>query len=398
MESHKKGSLLGAIMLIAGCCVGAGMLGLPVMSAVTGFQPSLLMFVLGWLFMTTTALLLLEVNLWFKEDVSLISMSGRTLGIAGKITSWCCFLFLFYALGVAYIAASGELLADFAYRYGHMVIPHWVGSSFICLLFGLFVYLGTASVDKFNRILMFGLIAAYLFLVVLGSPHVERQNLEFKDWSTALLVLPIMIISFGFHNMIPSLKTYLHGDTKKLRLTVILGGLIPLTIYILWEWLILGIIPANTSHNFAEIMDKGNMATDLLMDTVGSLWVVDATQFFALFAILTSFLGNSLSFVDFLADGLSIKKDVKGKALLSALVILPPFILSFIYPKIFLIALNAAGAFGAVILFGILPALMVWMGRYHKGLKGEWQVPGGRLLLGSVILFSMIIMGLQFVN
>lgn len=395
METKGKGSLFGAIMLIAGCCIGAGMLGLPVMSAVTGFKPSLLMFVFGWMFMTLTALLLLEVNLWFSNDVSLISMAGKTLGVAGKVVSWGCFLFLFYALGVAYIAASGGLLSEFALRYFGASLPNWVGSLVICLIFGVFLYLGTGAVDKFNRLLMVGLIASYLFLVVLGSPYVESRNLEFRDWSTAMLVLPIIIISFGFHNMIPSLKTYLNGDVNKLKWAVILGGAIPLIIYIVWEWLILGIIPANGHENYLEILDKGEMATDALQNAVGSLKVVDAAQFFALFAILTSFLGNSLSFVDFLSDGLRIRKDVQGKIFLCCLVILPPFLLSLLYPHLFLIALNFAGAFGAVVLFGILPALMVWAGRYHQHLEAKWRVPGGRLLLICVILFSIIIMGLQ---
>ncbi len=59
--SH-SGSVLGGVLLVTGCCIGAGMLGLPVMSALTGFYPTLAMFIVGWLFMAVTGLLLLEVN------------------------------------------------------------------------------------------------------------------------------------------------------------------------------------------------------------------------------------------------------------------------------------------------------------------------------------------------
>jgi hypothetical protein len=54
------------------------------------------------------------------------------------------------------------------------------------------------------------------------------------------------------------------------------------------------------------------------------------------------------------------------------------------------LALNYAGAFGAVILFGILPALMVWSGRYIKGISGEKIVPGGKITLGAIILFAAV--------
>jgi multidrug efflux pump subunit AcrA (membrane-fusion protein) len=60
--------------------------------------------------MVSTGLLLLEVNLWFKDEVSIISMADRTLGTVGKIIGWAGFLFLFYGLMVAYISGTGELL------------------------------------------------------------------------------------------------------------------------------------------------------------------------------------------------------------------------------------------------------------------------------------------------
>lgn len=398
-HSSPAGSVPGAILLISGCCIGAGMLGLPVMSAITGFEPSLVMFILSWLFMTTTALLLLEVNLWFTDEVSIISMAGRTLGIGGKVVAWLCFAFLFYALGVAYIAGSGELISAFVTETTGYHLLNWVGSLAVSVLFGACVYLGTHTVDMFNRILMVGLVLTYLLLVVLGAPHVDPEYFKHKDWSVAVMVLPVMIIAFGFHNMIPSLTTYLKGDAKRLRLAIICGSAIPLVIYLIWEWLILGLVPVHGEGGFLQVLEEGNMATDVLKTAVGSLWVVDIAQYFAFFAILTSFLGNSLSFVDFLADGLQVKKDRLGKLWLCLLVIGPPFILAFVYPRIFLSALNYAGAFGAMILFGILPAAMVWAGRYHKNLgHSRTMVPGGKATLLLIILFACVIMALQFVD
>lgn len=396
--ANDRGSLFGAMLLIAGCCIGAGMLGLPVISSVAGFKPSLTMFVFSWLFMMTTALLLLEVNLWFKNDVSLITMAGRTLGNWGKAIAWACFAFLFYALGVAYIAGSGELIVSFINAFAPVHLPSWVGGLAVSLIFGGFVYLGTFAVDLFNRILMAGLVITYFLLVALGAPHVDSANLAYQNWSVIALIAPVMIISFGFHNMIPSLTTYLKGDIKRLRLAIILGSSLPLLIYIVWEWLILGLVPPESGEGFQQVVDQGLMATEILKQAAGSLWVGEVAQYFAFFAIITSFLGNSLSFVDFLADGLQVKKDARGKLLLCLLVIGPPFILSLVYPRIFLLALNYAGAFGAVILFGILPALMVWSGRYIKGIKGTRIVPGGKLVLGAVILFALWVFGMQLME
>lgn len=398
IQVKKAGSAFGAVLLITGCCIGAGMLGLPVISAVTGFKPSLLMFLLSWAFMMTTALLLLEVNLWFTDEVSIISMARRTLGKGGEAVAWLCFLFLFYALGVAYIAGSGELIASFIQKAFGVNIPQWGGSLIIGVIFGGFVYFGTLAVDLFNRLLMSGLVLTYVLLVILGAPHVDANNLQYQNWSAAPLVLPVMIISFGFHNLIPSLTTYLKGDAKRLKLAVIAGSCLALAIYLIWEWLILGLVPFNGAEGFSKVMDEGSMATDILKKAAGAAWIVDVAQYFAFFAIVTSFLGNSLSFVDFLSDGFKIKKDAFGKLCLCLLVIVPPFVLALIYPRIFLMALNYAGAFGAVILFGILPVLMVWSGRYQKGLGDKRLVPGGKVVLFGIIAFALWIMGMQLIN
>lgn len=398
-KSEKSGSLPGAILLIAGCCIGAGMLGLPVVSALAGFNPSLLMFLLSWLFMTSTAFLLLEVNLQFTGDANIISMAERTLGYAGKLTAWICFLFLFYAIGVAYLAGCGELIADFVLENFQLAIPHWAGMFAVSLLFGGFVYLGTHAVDLFNRLLMVGLASSYLMLVGRGVPYIKMENLLHNDWSVAALILPIMIISFGFHNLIPSLTTYLNRDRKRLRLAILCGSVLPLCIYLIWEWLILGLVPVHGQDGFLAVLERGDLATDILQNTTGSSSVLQIAQYFALFALLTSFLGNSLSFVDFLADGWRIQKKGGKKFFLCLMVIVPPLLLACAYPHLFLTALHYAGAFGAVILFGILPALMAWSVRYsqNRGIQ-KAILPGGKVVLVSIILFALFIIGLQFVE
>jgi tyrosine-specific transport protein len=400
-KAENAGSLPGAILLIAGCCIGAGMLGVPVVSALAGFKPSLCMFLVSWLFMTATALLLLEVTLSFREEVNLVTMAEKCLGWPGKWAAWACFLFLFYALGVAYLAGSGELVSDFISENFQMKVPHIVGTVAVSILFGGFVYAGTHAVDLFNRLLMAGLAASYLLLVEQGLPHIHMENLRHSNWSVALFILPILLISFGFHNLIPSLTYYLQRDARRLRLAVLCGSAIPLLIYLVWEWLILGLVPIYGQGGFLEILEKGQLATDILREKTGSLKIVQTAQYFALFAILTSFLGNSLSFVDFLADGWHVKKEGIRKLLLCAAVVVPPFVMAYAYPNIFLTALHYAGAFGAVILFGILPALMVWSVRYRRPETRnsiQQMLPGGKAALLCIILFALVVIGLQFVE
>jgi tyrosine-specific transport protein len=394
-NEETRGSLLGSTLLIAGSCIGIGTLGLPVNTAQAGFQPAVVMFLISWLFMMSTGLLLLEVNLYFKEDVNLITMVDRTLGKIGQAVTWFLFLFLFYSIMVAYSSGSGELVTDFVEGAFSVVIPKWVGSIGFVTVLGVMVYFGAFAVDRLNRILMGGLILTYFMLVMAGVPHVRREFLSYVDWSQCIWAIPVMIISFGYHNLIPSLTTYLDFDAKRMRLSIILGSAIPLVGYLIWEWIILGIIP---HEEFATALEQGNMITHTLKSVVGRAWIADIMEYFAFFAIVTSFLGVALSFVDFLADGLHIKKNRNGKVIVCFLALGPPLFFSILYPKIFIEALNYAGGFGAVILFGVLPALMVWVGRYRKKLWSDKILPGGKASLLLIILFGSTVFVLQLIN
>lgn len=390
----KKGSVLGAILLVSGCCIGAGMLGLPILSLNAGFLPSLAMFFLVWLFMASTGLLLLEATLWFQGEIHVVSMADRLLGATGRILTWLLFIFLFYSVTIAYLSGSGHLLSDFSEDFFGYRLSHGTSSVLFSLFFGILLYLGTFAVDHVNRWLMGGLIASYLLLIFGGLPEIKTSLLTHKNWNASLFTIPILVISFGYHNLIPTLTTYLQRNIKALRMTILIGSALPLVVYILWQALILGIVPVD--QTMQQAIDKGEMATEALKRAVGSSWVLDVAEYFAFFSIITSFLAVSLSVLDFLADGLKIEKKGKGKAFLCFLVLIPPLLFSLYSPNLFLSALNYAGGYGAVALFGIIPVLMIWTGRYRMQIKGEQVLPGGKLSLLLIFAMSVSIMLIQY--
>lgn len=394
----QNGSVLGGVLLVSGCCIGAGMLGIPLASALGGFKPTILLFIISWLFMCCTGLLLLEVNLRFNREVNIISMAQETLGTIGKYLAGGLFLFLFYSLMVAYLDGCGAILVGLLKDATNIDLPPVSGTILSGIILGLVLFAGTRAVDYLNRFLMIGLIISYVALVAMGIEQVNVEYFSYERWGTAFFALPAMVISFGFHNLVPSLTTYLNRDVSRLRKVFIIGSAIPLVVYLIWEAVILGIVPVEGPNGFIQSVTNGDMITKTLRNTVGSAWVVNFTEYFGFFAIFTSFLAVGLSFVDFLRDGLKLKNNHTGKFIACILVIVPPFILGLIYPNIFLVALNYAGAFGAVILFGLLPAIMVWKGRYYSKDHENELVPGGKFLLLFVILFSFFVMGVQLTH
>lgn len=385
----KQGSVFGGMLLLAGSCIGAGMLGLPIMTGLSGFYPSLVAFFGAWAFMTLTGLLLVETNGWFVKKVNLITMVGRTLGKPGKVACWILYLFLFYSLLLAYISGIGSLFSKILEQYFHIAFPDWGGSLFFVILFGWVVYLGTRPVDLWNRILMVGKIASFFGLIYLGTRYVQPQLLERSAPELVIFALPILVISFGFHNMIPTLTSYLQGNLKRVRLTIILGGLFALVVYLIWQIIVLGIVPLEGPSGLLNSLKEGQEASQALIGVMGTSWVSYFATFLAFFAILTSFLAQALSLSHFLADGLKVSYKRHEELWLIVLTLLPPLLLAILYPNIFLKALNFAGGFCAVLLFGIMPVMMVWKGRYKKEIETSYRVFGGKPLL--VILFLIAI-------
>ncbi|MDN3507804.1 MAG: aromatic amino acid transport family protein, partial [Simkaniaceae bacterium] len=190
MSEKHQGSVFGGMLLTAGSCIGAGMLALPILTGVAGFFPTMVMFFIAWLFMTSTAFLLIEVNSWFEGPVNLLSMVGKTLGKFGQLISWFLYLFLFYALLVAYMSDSGNHVSLFFKNVMPFTIPDWGGSLFFVIFFGWLVYLGTRTVDMANRWLMAGKIVAYLCLIIFGIKFVKPAQLAYSDVKYTFFAVP----------------------------------------------------------------------------------------------------------------------------------------------------------------------------------------------------------------
>lgn len=374
-------NLLSAIFLVAGTCIGGGMLALPVATGLAGFIPSLAVMLLAWLMMTLTALLLLEVSLWMEEGVHVITMSSRILGPFGKAVSWVLYLFICYASLVAYTAGGGVQIAS------SLGITKGLGSVIFVLLFGSVIYLGSRAVGRVNAVLFIAMIAAYFALVGMGLDEVKPSQLLHRDWPIAWMALPLLLTSFSFQTMVPSLTPYLKRNAKGLRRAIIYGTGVALLVYVIWQAIILGIVPIQGKEGLLDALSKGEPATEFLTIHVHGPYLALVAEYFAFFALVTSFLGIALGLFDFLSDGLHIKESGFGQLFLAFLVAVPTLFFANFFERAFIVALDASGGFGDAILNGIIPCLMVWIGRYRLGYKGIEMVKGGKPALFLILCF-----------
>lgn len=395
-ENSPKSQLLPAMLLVAGTSIGGGMLALPVATGISGFFPSLLVMIVCWLAMTATGLMLVEVSLWLHEGSHMISMSGKMLGNPGRVISWILYLFICYASIIAYTAGGGMQIAESIRAVFGIELNRMVSCLLFFFLFGLFVDFGAKIVGRVNSILFFGMLGAYFLVIGLGASEVKFENLFHKNWSTTFLGIPLILTSFSFQTMVPSLTPYLNRNPKLLRLCVIGGTTITLLVYIVWQWLVLGIVPAKGEDGLIQALNEGAIATNFINKSAASSYVIVIAGFFAFFALVTSFLGMSLGLFDFLSDGLGIQKKGWGRAKLGLIIAVPTLFFAIYFERAFLVAMDASGGYGDTILNGILPALMVWVGRYRKNLPGSMGWIGSRPFLIFVILFFFLSLSIEF--
>jgi tyrosine-specific transport protein len=386
MELSRGGNVFGASLLIAGTAIGGGMLALPVLTANGGFVPAVTFYILCWLFMASTGLLLMEVFLWSQEEINLVSMAKMTLGTSGKVIAWILYLFLFYSLTVAYISGGGDLVDDLFKALGKKDFVLWGGPLLFVLVLAPFVAMGAKAVDRINILLMAGLIFSFLIFVVLGINHIETHLLTRMQWPLILVATPVMFTAFAFQGIVPTITNYLNRNPGKVKKAIVIGSFIPLVAYVIWEALILGVVPLQE----LEIAKRQNLSAVAPLKNILHLpWLYRVGEFFAFFTIATSFLGVTLGMLDFLADGLKIKKNLSGRLRLALLIYLPPLAFAMMIPCLFLRALTYAGGLGCALLLGLLPILMVWRGRYHLKLKSTYSLYGGRITLSLLILFVL---------
>ncbi len=393
-----QNKILGGILLVAGTTIGAGMLALPAVTGHAGFFPSILLFVFYWAFFAYTALLVLETTLWMDGNTNLTSMARRTTGKWGEVFTWVVYLFLLYSLSTAYLAGSSDIVLEFLNSFFKTSVPGWVGPIPLLCIFGFFVYRGARYVDGINRILMCGLMVTYAITIYFLAPHVDKELLFQKNWRFLLISNSVIATSFGFHIIIPTLSSYMNYDVKKLFTAIVIGSCIPLVIYILWEWVSLGILPLEGDYGIIQGYREGYTGAHLLTGLLKNDSLTSVFRCFAFFAIVTSFLGVTISLHDFLADGFKIHNTGSGKIKISLLTFLPIFVFMWINPRAFLTALEYAGGFGVMLLLGFLPALMVWKGRYTVGFPSRFRAPGGKKTLLAVMVFSWLMVLLEVVN
>lgn len=394
MHSRK---VFGGMLMILGTCVGAGMLAIPIVSAHESFRLSVLLLIAAWLCMTIGAFAVLEVNLWFKPGSNLVSMAEGTLGAWGKTLTSLLYLLLMYTLICAYLSSAGGVLETFL-RTLHTDISRTYSTIITLIALGSVVYAGMGAVDMANRLFMTIKLALFVFIVVILAPQIHVEALLEGDFMIRNSTFIVMVTSFGYATILPTLREYLDSDRGALKFIVLAGSLVPFTIFLIWLCIVQGVLPREGENGLVAMTTSNNSSSHLMLSiakVTHYTWMKYIASVFVSVYVLTSFLSVSISLADFIADGLKKTKTGRDSVLIHALCFLPPLFIVLLKPGVFISALAYAGIWCIALLI-ILPLLMLYSGRYKNALSDHHILPGGRWFITVMLIIACAFLVVQF--
>ena len=398
---HKPGSVIGSTALIAGTTVGAGILALPAVTLPSGVLPSTALLISVWLYTVLTGLLIAEVSLngmrhSGRATNGLLAMVESTLGAMEARFAGGAYLFLHYALLIAYVSQGGEILISAIEGIWDLPpTPTWMGSTGFAVIFGAILYLGRDRfIEKLNSFFVGIVITSFIGLLLLGVTQVNPNSLLSQDWSALPPALSVMLVALFFHNIIPVVATQLEGDAGKVRHSIVVGSAIPLTMFLLWNAVILG----SVTPTMLENIGSNSVFDPLQVLRAGDAgeWLGILVTVFSEFAIATSFIGFFYGLRDLFKDMNLFSGSSEASLPLISLILFPPMGFSALNPNIFYTALDYAGTFSVSILGGVIPAVMAWKQRDKYKELNQSLVPGGKLML--VIMIGIALMAIALGN
>ena len=392
----------GAIMLVAGTCIGSGMIALPMVLAKVGLIPSLLLMLVIWFFMYYTSLINLELNLQADQGLTLGELGRRFSGRTAEWVGSLSLQILSYSLLTVFIYGGSSIMQQLL--QSKLSIDAEFNATATCFSSAAIaiLLLPLRIVDYCNRFLFMSLLLVVFVLIVGLVFSVEWESLplfssQYADLSAWTALLPVVFTSFGFQVIFHNLINYCNKNAEQLKRAFFWGSLIPCLIYILWTCSILSVVH-NKSPEFYHEMVQGSAGVGRLIEVLSDVANWQSVQllvwFISLLAILTSIIGVGIGLSESLKKSIAttIRNSFLCRLVSSIATIVPSYLAVLYIPNAFISILGFAGMILSVIAI-ILPIYLFWKIKPVKinyvELKSNWLIWSSLLIAGAVIVCEL---------
>jgi len=347
-------NILNSALLIAGTTVGGGFLALPSVVAPNGFIPSATTLIGVWVYFVMESMIVAECLLLCKREKESPSNPGisaaafAAFGSIGKKMTLVLLVLLMEATLVSQISRAGSFFPS--YRIGCALSALSIA--------GLVFAAPSKVVTETNSVLtlLFCIMAVSLFGT--GTAAADWSKLEkFSSWKNIPRAIPTFLQLLVFSEILPAVCQLLNYRIGPIRWAIVIGSILPLILEVGWTALGIGLLPVMTSSGIGGL------------DPVKILLGIDGPVRFPLLAlsvtaIATTIIGSYLALQSAADDVLATpplessggRRRQRRTMLLSAAgIVLPALGIASISPDLFLKAIDFAGSYPVLLLWGLAP-------------------------------------------
>ena len=395
---------IGAILLVAGTCIGSGMIALPMVLAKVGLVPSIALMLVLWFIMYYTSLINIELNLQADQGLSLGELGSHFSGRGAAFIGSICLKLLSFSLLAVFIYGGSSIAQELlTSKMGSSFSFESVATWYTLIAIGV-ILLPIKFIDYFNRLLFMSLLAIVTILIIGLTVSIRWSNLplfslKYDDLSAWVALIPVVFTSFGFQVIFHTLTNYCNKNAKMLKQAFFWGSLIPAVVYILWTCTILSVV-YHDNPAYYHLMVEGNAEVGELIQVLSKVSEWQSVQLLvwgiSSLAIATSVIGVGVGLFESFNRTMTLAvPNVTIRRVLAAISTMGPAYLAVIYiPNAFITILGFAGMILAVIAI-LLPTYLFWKINKPNFFFNELKATG--LILFSVFI-AVIVMACEVYN
>jgi tyrosine-specific transport protein len=245
-------SFWSAVFLLTGSTIGAGIFGIPYVTAKSGYLVGLFWLIIlsALALVTNLAYAVVIKKLEARKDMQIVGLSHTLLGGWGKVSALIIVMIGHWGAILAYIIGSGKFTALLVGK------PHLEGwfSIIIFSLIALGIWFRMRFVAALDGWLTLGKFVVVALIAVAGAKMISLTNIFHVpvDLSYGQFFMPIGVIfgALSGYAVIPEMFQLTKSHDRRGGIfykTVLVGTIIPIILYILFQFIVVSISGEKTS-------------------------------------------------------------------------------------------------------------------------------------------------------
>jgi len=420
-------TILNASFLIAGTTVGGGFLALPTVIAPIGFVPSSIAFVGVWCYFLFQSWTVVEClfytraiqqqrrqekrneeqeqndndssssSLSSSSSPGIVSVANQIFGTNGKFITVFLLALLMEATLVSQISRAGTLLLPLSSSF--LSSSYKMNCAAVSISIASLVFTQSSKVTaSINSILTFLFCTMAILLFGVGFPNATWSHLftagsssSSSGWIATLpKAIPTILQLLVYAEILPTVCTLCDYNLPIIRKAILIGSIVPCILEIGWVALGIGLVPP--SSGVVGVVGRAVVdPVDVLLQTNNP---VQAPLFvLAMTAIATTIIGSYLALQSMLHDlfssnhhhqsssppkkndgngtnnaaikkgGNETKRKWKRQSFAATSIVTPALLIASTSPDLFLQAIDFAGSYPVLLLWGIFPPIVAILQR-----------------------------------